>query len=78
MRVGYAAKVSIVSYAPFPLFAVRSCARVVLGDSWSMIPGRCTMSRVQDAGNRGKCIKLVYQLAIASPTCKMMTVTLMH
>ncbi len=76
--MGYAAKVSIVSYAPFPLFVVRRWARVVLGDSWSMIPGECAMRSAQDARNRGKCIKLVYQLAIASPACKMMTVALMR
>ncbi len=43
-----------------------------------MIPGQGTMSMAQDAGKLEKCIKLGYQLAIASPACKVLMVALMH
>lgn len=48
------------------------------GDLCKVIPRQGTISMAQDAGNMEKCIKLGYQLAIASPACKLATVALMH
>lgn len=39
---------------------------------------RVYLAQGKGCSEQGKCMKLVYQLAITSPACKMMTETLMR